>query len=260
MNKRKVYDLSGKDKGSVDLPEVFSKSVRSDLMQRALLAAQANKRQSYGSDKKAGTRTSARFIGNRHARNTMQNREMARMPRILGAGPLNYTAALVPQSKGGRRAHPPKPGKDWSQKINKKERQIALNSAYASLSKDDLLKERHSTEVEAPIVVVDDIESTKKTKDLEKLIESLGLEEELKRGKKKKVRAGKGTMRGRVYKRKRGLLFVINENKGIVKAASNLAGVDVVNVNSPDIEKLVPGGKPRISIWSKSAVEALENK
>jgi len=87
------------------------------------------------------------------------------------------------------------------------------------------------------------------------------LKEELERIKEKKVRAGKGKRRGRKYKRKVGPLIVISEDKGIVKAAKNLPGVDVCFVENLNVELLAPGGQPgRLTIWSNSAIEKLKEK
>ena len=36
---------------------------------------------------------------------------------------------------------------------------------------------------------------------------------------------------------------VYNKDDGIVKAAKNIPGLDVVNINSPNLLKLAPGGK-----------------
>jgi len=52
-----VRDLNGDDAGSIELPAVFSTPFRPDLIQRAVVAAQANRKQAYGADKLAGMRT-----------------------------------------------------------------------------------------------------------------------------------------------------------------------------------------------------------
>lgn len=260
MISRKVYDLEGKEEESIELPDVFSTSFRPDIIRRVLIANRQNKRQPYGADKRAGKKTSAKYVGKRDSYQTMMNREMARMKRLTNAGPLNYQAAFVPQAKGGRRAHPPKSEKKHEKKVNKKERRLALESAIASLKDQELLQERHSTEVEAPIIVDNEIENIQRTKELESFIESVGLSDEIERAKEKKVRSGKGKNRGRKYNKKIGILFVVNENNGILDAASNIAGVDVVNINSPQIEKIAPGAIPRISIWSKAAIESLRDR
>jgi len=76
----------------------------------------------------------------------------------------------------------------------------------------------------------------------------------------RKIRAGKGKSRGRKYKTPRGPIIVYNSDDGIVKAAKNIPGLDVVNVNSPNLLKLAPGGKlGRMCIWTESAIAACED-
>src|SRR6056297_39690 len=113
-----IRNLDGEDDGSVDLPAVFEKTVRPDLIKRAVLAAQANRKQDYGADDYAGMRTSAESPGS--------GRGMAHVPRTNGQG------ARVPQTVGGRKAHPPKEEKDRTLDINTKERKKAVRSAVAA--------------------------------------------------------------------------------------------------------------------------------
>ncbi|MEM5793878.1 MAG: 50S ribosomal protein L4 [Candidatus Aenigmatarchaeota archaeon] len=263
--KANVFDLQGNVLEKIELPKVFEEKVREDLILRAFLATISKKRQPYGTDKMAGKRSSAHYHGVRRERWTMMNREMARMPRLHGkiSPHLMWRARVVPQAVKGREAHPPKIEKVWEQKINKKERRKAIRSAIAATSiKDFVLKRGHKAEkIELPIVVEDKIQEIKKSKELEEFLIKIGLEEELERIKKKKVRAGKGKMRGRRYKRKVGPLIVITEDKGIGKAARNLPGVDVCRVENLSVEMLAPGAKAgRLTIWSKSAVEKLVSK
>lgn len=259
-----VKNLNGEEIERINLPEIFEEPVREDLILRAFLATMSKKRQPYGTNELAGKRTSAHYHGLRRYRWTMMNREMARLPRIHGKGvPLQmiWQARFVPSAKGGRRAHPPKPEKIWEQKINKKERKKAIKSAIAATAlKEFVIKRGHKVEgiKELPIVVDDKIEEIKKTKELVEFLKKIGLEKELKRVKKKKVRAGRGKMRGRIYKKKKGPLIVITNDKGISKALKNLPGFDVCKVENLSVEKLAPGAKPgRLTIFTKSAIEKL---
>jgi len=260
----KVLTLEGKANGEIELPKVFSTAVREDLILRAWLATQSKKRQPYGTDIYAGLRTSAHYHGMRHHRYTMMNREMARMPRLHGKTVpfLYWQARIVPQAKGGREAHPPKVEKVWEQKINKKERRLAIASAIAATAVKELVAKRHKINgVELPIVVEDGIESFSKTKQLVEFLNKIGLSKELERIKKKKVRAGKGKMRGRRYKRKTGILFVVSSDKGIKKAVKNLPGCSVVLAENLSVEALAPGGVPgRLTIYSLSALKKIGEK
>ncbi len=265
--KANVYGLDGKITGQIELPEFFSTPVRTDLIKRAVLAFQANRRTPYGTDPLAGKRTSAHYHGSRHLPPAyrMMNRELSRMPRIHSHSPphLFLTARFVPQAVKGRRAHPPKVEKIWEQKINKKEKILATLSAIAATIVSKFVKERgHKYDGDLPIVVEDEIENLQKTKDVKEFLKKIGLEEELKRAEKKKIRAGKGKMRGRKYKKKKSILFVVSSKDAkLIKSASNIPGVEVIDAKNLNVEHLAPGTHPgRLVIWSKSAIEKLKER
>ncbi|MEM5872261.1 MAG: 50S ribosomal protein L4 [Candidatus Aenigmatarchaeota archaeon] len=255
-----VFDLQGNIKGEIELPKVFYTSFRPDVIKRAVLAIQSHKRQPYGVDPLAGKRTSAHYHGMRRSIYTMMNREMARMKRIHEGPPgLQFTARFVPQARKGREAHPPKAEKKWWQKINEKERILAIKSAIAAtVLKDLIIKRGHKiNNINLPIVVDDSLQELKKSKQVKEFLEKIGLKEELKRIKKKKVRAGKGKMRGRIYKKKKGPLIVVAEDKGIIKASKNI-GLDCCLVKDLNAEILAPGTNPgRLTIFTESAIKKL---
>ena len=257
-----VFDLQGNSVGKVKLPNVFGEKVRKDLILRAVLSTQSKKRQPYGTNPMAGKRTPAHYHGKRRYRWTMMGREMARMPRLHGklSPHLMWRARFAPQVKGGRSAHPPKLEKVWIQKMNKKERKKAIRSAIAATAKKELVSKRgHKFAAkELPIVVEDKMQGLKKTKEVRDVLNKIGLEKELKRIKKKKIRAGKGKRRGRRYKRKVGPLIVIEKDKGIGKAVKNLSGVNVCRAKNLSVEYLAPGAMSgRLTIFTKSAIEKL---
>jgi large subunit ribosomal protein L4e len=257
-----VHRLGGGVKGQASVARVFSERVRPDLIKRAVLAEHANSRQPYGADTLAGKRTSAHYHGRRGIRHSMMNREIARMKRIHNQGFLNLTARFVSQAVKGRKAHPPKAEKNWAQKINKKERKKALLSAIAASSDKDLVAARgHKLGgvKHVPLVVEDKLQELGKLKDVKKALVSLGLEGELERSKEKKVRAGKGKMRSRRYAKKKGPLFIIKEDKGIVRAGRNLPGVDIVEAKNLTVDLLAPGITPgRLCVWTESALKEMD--
>jgi large subunit ribosomal protein L4e len=109
-----------------------------------------------------------------------------------------------------------------------------------------------------PIVVDDSIQELKRAKSVKELLEKIGLEKEIERAKDKKVRAGKGKRRGRKYTRKKSVLFVIAEDKGFLKAAKNIAGVDICLAKNLNAELLAPGTHPgRLTIFTESAIKKL---
>ena len=92
------------------------------------------------------------------------------------------------------------------------------------------------------------------------MMESIGVSDDLNRSRSgRTIRAGKGTMRGRKYRTPKSILLVVAQKGGLDKAARNLPGVDVVTSKDLCAEDLAPGGDlGRLTIWTKSAIEALE--
>jgi len=251
--KMPVYDMKGGKKGEISLGKVFSVSVRADIIRRAFNAESAGMRQPYGSDKLAGMRSSAHYHGKRGYRFSMMNREMARMRRIHGHGFLNFTARIVPQAVKGRRAHPPKTEKIWKKKVNKKEKRLALLSAIAATGQKDYIASRShriDSVKDLPIVLEDNVQKLKKTKEVVAVMEALGLKDEMET-RLKKVRSGKGKSRGRKYKKRRGPLIIVND-----KLTACPPGFDVVNIKDLTVSDLAPGGDPgRLCVWTESSIK-----
>ena len=236
-----IYNLDGEADGEVELPDVFETPVRSDLIAKAVRAAQANRKQDYGADEYAGLRTPAESMGS--------GRGQAHVPQQDGR------ARRVPQAVKGRAAHPPKAEKDRSLDINDKERQLAVRSALAATTDAELVAERgHEFDAEeVPVVVSDDFEDLVKTQEVLGLLEALDLDADIERADETKIKAGKGSMRGRKYRRPSSVLFVTSEEPST--AARNLAGVDVATAREVNAEDLAPGATPgRLTVFTESAV------
>jgi large subunit ribosomal protein L4e len=240
--KATVRDLDGDDAGDVDLPDAFEEPVRPDLVRRAVLAAQANRKQDYGSDDFAGMRTPAESHGS--------GRGMAHVPRQDGQ------ARRVPQAVKGRPAHPPKAETDRSQNVNDKERKAAIRSAVAATADADVVADRghdFDDDVDLPLVVSDDFEDLAKTQDVVDVIETLGIDADVERAEETTVKAGQGSTRGRKYRRPSSILFVTSEEPS--RAARNLAGADVATGREVNAEDLAPGATPgRLTVWTESAL------
>ncbi|MDI6896106.1 50S ribosomal protein L4 [Methanocella conradii] len=243
-----VLDRTGKKTSTIKVPEVFNEAFRPDVIKRAVLAAQANRLQPYGPDRTAGTLTSAHSWGS--------GRGVAHVPRLNNSS----RAARVVQARGGRSAHAPNPNKIFAEKINDKERMLAIRSAVAATMNKELVKARgYKYDGELPIVVSDEIESMSKTRDVVAFLNAIGLAADLERAKQKQVRGGKGKMRGRQYRKKVGVLIVVGEDKGIGLGARNIPGVDVATLDSVNAELLAPGTHPgRLTVWSESAFKMME--
>ena len=244
-----IRDLNGDDAGTLDLPEVFETPYRPDLIERAVVAAQANRKQAYGADPYAGLRTPAESFGS--------GRGMAHVPRENGRG------RRVPQTIKGRKAHPPKAEKDQGKDINDKERKLAVRSAIAATTDEAVVRERghqFDDDAELPLVVSDDFEDLVKTREIVDLLEALGVHADIERSdENKKVKAGRGKTRGRKYTRPKSILFVTSEEPS--KAARNLAGADVVTAANVSAEDLAPGTQAgRLTIFTESAVEEVADR
>jgi large subunit ribosomal protein L4e len=81
-------------------------------------------------------------------------------------------------------------------------------------------------------------------------------------GKSRKLRAGKGKMRGRRYRQRRGPLIVYNpddDGKELVRAFRNIPGVETSSVYALNLLQLAPGGHlGRFIVWTSSAFAALD--
>ena len=244
-----IIDLSGNIKGNVELPAIFSETYRPDLIKRAVVAAQANRLQPYGPKMYAGMETSAVSWGS--------GRGAAQIPRIVNGS----RAARVPQARGGRRAHPPKVETDRSEKVNRKERLMAIRSAIASTGNADLVKDRgHKFDAQLPLVAENALENIEKTKDIVTFLEAAGIYTDVMRAKDgRNIRAGRGKLRGRRYKNRKSILIVASGDAAVFRSARNLAGVDVVSVTSLNAEILAPGTHAgRLTVWTESAIADLE--
>lgn len=271
----RVYDLNGSETETIDLPEIFDTPLRPDIIKRAVLSSRANKRQAFGPDPQAGKRTSAESWG--------VGRAKARQPRVKGSQhPAGARAVFAPMTVGGRVTHPPRPWRDWTEKVNKKEKRLAIRSAIAATTDPLLVEARgHIVEplVDLPLVVTNDFEQLKTTKEAIDAFSKLGLisapakvldEDEnanafgdIDKAEKRlhKVRAGKGKRRGRKYKSATSVLIVYGSEPNattLFKAARNLAGVSIVHVTQLNAEILAPGTHPgRLTVWVRSAIDAL---
>lgn len=265
--KANVYDMNGKTVGEIELPGVFKTAYRPDLIKRAVHAMQSQRRQAYGINILAGRRTSAHYHGSRHYRFTMMNKEMARIKRIHGRSStgtyLGFKARFVSQAVKGIRAHGPKTSKIWAQDINKKELLLSLKSAIAATVNKELLKKRGHVFTE-PVVIDDSVEKLSKTKELITLLEKIGMDAEIERCKHRKVRAGRGKTRGRKYKNKKGIVFVLSKDTAALKAVKNIAGADAVSIDhlleNHNTELFAPGAQAgRLAVFSKSSLVKLKD-
>lgn len=258
----KILNKEAKETGKMTLPIQFDEPVRTDLVKRAVLAIQANNRQRYGASEEAGLRASVYVSKRRRAYKTTYGIGQSRTPRKIvsrSGTRMNWVGAFAPQTVGGRRAHPPKASKIWSQKINTLENRKAIRSAIAATVDSELVRLRgHVVPSIYPFVISDEYKTISRTADLKKILAILGLSPELERATVRKVRAGKGKMRGRKYRTRKSILFVVSEPCMLSRSAANLLGCEVVNVNNLNAHVLAPGAVPgRLTLFTESALKKL---
>lgn len=251
--KAKVYGIDGSVADEISLPSVFEEEFRPDIIRKAVNAMRANRRQKYGVEETAGKKHPVESWG--------PGRGVSRVPRLT----QGRRAAFMPGTVGGRTAHPPKPEKDWSKKINKKEMQLAKRSALATVAVEEFVRKRgHIFEegVSLPLVVESDFEKIDKTKKMIETMKKIGVYADIERAKNgKHIRAGKGKMRGRKYKTPKSLLIVVKDKEKVKKAAGNLTGVDIVTPDEMNVEHLAPGGDAgRLTLFSVEAIKSMEGE
>jgi large subunit ribosomal protein L4e len=244
-----VINLQNEKTGEVELPNVFGTPVRHDVIKKAVVHLQSTRFQPQGRDPMAGKRTSAESRGTGHG--------IARVPRLKGSSRAAFGVSIV----GGHAAFPPRSEKVIVKRINKKEKRFAIRSGIAATAVKELVEKRgHKFMSEQlPIVVSNELESLEKTKDVEAVFQAIGIQEDVERADRRKVRAGKGKMRGRKHKKGKGPLIVVSKDNGIGYAARNLPGVEISSVAGLNAELLAPGAHPgRLVIWSESAFEEID--
>jgi large subunit ribosomal protein L4 len=197
-----VYNIEGKEVGSLELNDaVFGVEMNEHLVHMAVVSQLANNRQGTQSAK-----TRAEVSGG------------GRKPwRQKGTGHARQGSTRSPQWKGGGVVFAPKP-RDYSFKMNKKEKRIALLSALTS---------RVS---EKKIVVLDDIKFDEvKTKKFASVMENLKLNK---------------------------ALVVLNDNdKNVILSARNIPTVKVAQTNTINVYDIL---KYDTLVLTKAAVATIE--
>jgi len=192
-------------------------------------------------------------------------RAVARIPRVGGSGThRSGQGAFGNQCRKGRMAHPLKTWRRIHRKVNIKQRRHALASALAATSVSALVLARGHRILDVPqipLVLDDSVAKIDKTKGAIALLKRFGLYEDVLRVvQSKALRAGKGKLRNRRHKNRRGPLVVGNDaSEQLRRAVRNVPGVDYIHVNRLNIRQIAPGGHlGRLIIWTKGAFEQLD--
>ena len=202
MTKVSVYNMEGKEVESIDLNDaVFGVEVNEHLVHMAVVQQLANNRQG---TQKAKTRSEVSGGG--------------RKPwRQKGTGHARQGSTRAPQWTGGGVVFAPVP-RDYSFKMNKKEKRAALKSALTSRVQENKL------------IVIDELKFDEiKTKNFKAVMDNLKV--------------------NKAY-------VVLNENdEKVVKSARNLPNVQTALTNTINVYDVMKGGTV---ILTKDAVKTIE--
>jgi large subunit ribosomal protein L4e len=254
MSTINILETDGRNKSTITLPAVFETPYRPEVIQRVYNNLNSYTFQRQGRYPASGQMVSA------ESRNTGLG--IARIARARGEGfPRAGQAAGVASVRHGRLAHPPVSWKNIYKKVNKKEKLLALCSAIAATTNSELIKRRGhkiKDEIQLPIVVSNEIESVLKSKDLEKILFNLGLEEDLKRT---FIRRNKSYHKNSINRRSAlSVLILVGNDEKIGRLSNSLPGITVKSVKSVSVLDLAPGSKPvRLTIFSENAIKELTN-
>ena len=202
MAKVSVYNMEGKEVGSMELNDaVFGVEVNEHLVHMAVVQQLANNRQG---TQKAKTRSEVRGGG--------------RKPwRQKGTGHARQGSTRAPQWTGGGVVFAPTP-RDYSFKMNRKEKRAALKSALTSRVQENKL------------VVVDELKFDEiKTKKFAEVLKNLNLDK---------------------------ALVVLNENdEKVVMSAKNIPTVKTTQINTINVYDVL---KYNTVVLTTAAAESIE--
>ncbi len=260
-----ILNTKNESVGKRKMPMAFSEPVRNDIIQRAVEVVQANARQPYGADPRAGKKAAAKLSRRRREYKGSYGHGISRVPRKTmsrNGTRMQWVGAFAPGMVGGRRAFPPGQEKVWTKYINTKERRKAIRSAIAAtVDKKLVTLHGHRVPDHYPFVIDSSFEALDSTKQVHDAFDKIKLTTELERAAQKSVRAGIGKMRGRRYQKKVGPLIVVSGPCKLVNSVRNIAGVDVIAINKLNAELLAPGTVPgRLTLFTAAAIDKMEKE
>ena len=197
-----VFNMEGKEVGTIELNDaVFGVEVNEHLVHMAVVQQLANNRQG---TQKAKTRSEVSGGG--------------RKPwRQKGTGHARQGSTRAPQWTGGGVVFAPVP-RDYSFKLNKKEKRAALKSALTSKVQD------------AKLIVVDELKFDEiKTKNFVNVMNNLNVQ--------------------------KGLVVIAENDLNVVASAKNVADVNTTLVNTINVYDIM---KAKTVVLTKDAVAKIE--
>jgi len=261
--KADVFNSQGEKIKSIELPGYFSLNYREDIINKVYEALKFNARQPYSPYALAGKDRSSGKV--RHVRKryrTAYGRGISRVPRkiMLRRKPQGFywQGSFIPSAKGGFRAHPPKLNLR-ERKVNKKEKFLALLYALSAIANKQIVFSRYKRledrklNVNLPFIVDIKLDKVKETKSSLAKIFSPIIDIAFK---EKKIRAGKGKLRGRRYKSSAGLLLIVSSQE--FKPYKTLS-IDIVNSKNLSVKDLALGNMPgRLTAFTPEGLKELE--
>ena len=202
MAKVTVYNMEGKEVDTIELNDaVFGVEVNEHLVHMAVVQQLANNRQG---TQKAKTRSEVRGGG--------------RKPwRQKGTGHARQGSTRAPQWTGGGVVFAPVP-RDYSFKLNKKEKRAALKSVLTSRVQEN------------KFIVLDELKLAEvKTKEMKKVLDNL--------------------------KVNNALVIIGDDSENVALSARNIAGVQTASVNTINVFDML---KYNTIIATKSSVASIE--
>ena len=262
--KAKVLDINGKKTKEIELPSVFSRKIRKDVIAKVLEAKKSE--QPYSPSLVAGKQHSAsgKVVHRRHVWRSGYGRGISRIPRKITSrrgSQFTWIGAEISSTRGGRRAHPPKIlSMINTKKINKKELRAALLSSLSATADKREVAQRYERLSEKdleklPLVVESKLTSLKTKELISSLKKILGKKIFEIALKKKNVRSGKGKSRGRKYKKSSGLLLAIGKEEKL-----KTKNFEIKNVKNLSIDDLAKGGSGRLVLYTEQAIKDLGEK
>ena len=197
-----VYNMEGKEVGTMELNDaVFGVEINEHLVHLAVVQQLANNRQG---TQKAKTRSEVSGGG--------------RKPwRQKGTGHARQGSTRSPQWTGGGVVFAPTP-RDYSFKLNKKEKQLALKSALTSRLQENKL------------IVVDELKFDEiKTKNFKQVMDNLKVE--------------------------KGLVILAENDKNVVLSARNMATVNTTLTNQINVYDIMKAGTVVLTKDSAAKIE-----
>jgi len=202
MAKVSVHNMEGKQVGTMEISDaIFQTHISKHLVHRAVVLHLANKRQG---TQKAKTRSEVRGGG--------------RKPwRQKGTGHARHGSSRSPQWKGGGVVFAPVP-RDYSFKMNKKEKRLALKSVLSSRLAEDKL------------IILDELKFDEiKTKNFKAVLDNL--------------------------KVNKALVVTAENDENVVKSARNIEKIKTALPNTINVYDILKGDT---LILTKEAVKVIE--